>query len=461
MASRTRPVYQFGPFALHAAPRLLTREDVVVPLPSRAFELLLTLVQAAGQVVSKDDLLRRVWSESVVEESNLTQTIFLLRKALGDAVREHRFIVTVPKRGYCFVADVRVRAEEARGMLDAGPARELLGKRRPEQTEAYQLCLRGRHFWEKRTAPAMEKAIRCFQQAIEKDTRHARAYAGLADCYAVLSHCSRLPPTQTMPKARAAAMEALRIDDALAEAHASLALVQMLYDWDWRGAGEAFARALALDPDYATARHWHGMYLVAQGRFDAAIAEVERAQVLEPLSLAISTDLGLVLYLARRYEEAVAQYRNAIEFDPAFGDAQVGILMAYGEMGMYRQPISEFLRSPEMFGRGVAATLDAAYAESGVRGYWRAFLDLAEGPSSEVYSAPYVRARLYAAVGDRTRALEWLDRARVDRDGGLSLLGVDPGMDSLRREPAFAAILAEVGLPAMPSGAGSASAATE
>ena len=439
-----RLTYHFGPFALHAASRLLVRDGAVVPITSKAFETLLALVRRHGAVVSKDELLRQVWPNAVVEESNLTQTVFMLRRALGDNVREHRFIVTVPKQGYCFVAPVRERAET--GDVAAGVARGLLGRRPPGSTEAHQLCLKGRHFWEKRTAPAVEKAIRCFEQALEKDPRSATAYAGLADCYAILSQCSRLPPADTMPRARAAALEALRIDEGTAEAHASLGLVKMLYDWDWDGAEAAFHQALALDSGYATAHHWHGMLLAARGRVVEAIAALERAQQLAPLSVAINTDLGLVLYLARRYDEAVHQYRAAIDLDPTFTDAQTGILMAYGEMGMPLQPISAFMRAPEAISRDAAAALESAFARAGVRGYWRAFLDLADAPSSEVRCSPYVRARLCAAVGDVPGALQWLETARDVRDAGLSLLLVDPGLDTLRAEPRFRAVLDQVGL---------------
>jgi len=438
-------VYLFGPFALHAAKRLLLRNKEVVPLTSKTFETLLALVQNARSILGKDELLRRVWPDTVVEESNLTQTVFMLRKALGERVGEHRYVVTVPKRGYCFVAEVRELPEEGEGAAQ-GPARELLGKRYSENTEAYQLCLKGRHFWAKRTASALEKAIRYFQQAIEKEPQYARAYAGLADCYTILSHYSRLSPRQTLPKAKAAALRALEIDGTLVEAHASLAVVKMLYDWDWPGAEAEFHKALEPDHNYATAHHWYGMYLVARGQFDEAVAELERAQQLDPLSLAINTDLGLVLYLARRYAEAINQYRATMDLDPAFSDAQVGILMAYNEMGMYHQPISEFLRSPETFSREVATKLEAAYAQSGVKGFWQEYLELAEAPSSEVYSSPYVRARIYAEIGDRGRALQWLEKACEERDGGLSLLNVDPSMDSLRGEPGFAAILERIGL---------------
>jgi len=439
-------VYVFGPFALETARRLLLRNQEVVPLTSKAFETLLALVKNARTILGKDELLRSVWPDMVVEESNLTQTIFMLRKALGDTVRDHRYIVTVPKRGYGFVADVRELPEEGAGSSSVRPGRELVGTRYSGSAEAHQLCLKGRHFWAKRTGSAVEKAIRYFQQAIEKEPRYAKAYAGLADCYAILSHYSRLKPRQTLPKARAAAIRALEIDDALVEAHASLGVVKMLYDWDWRGAKAEFHAALERDPYYATAHHWYGMYLVARGRFEEAIAEVEHAQRLDPVSLAINTDLGLVLYLARRPDEAIKQYRAAMDLDPGFSDAQVGILMVYNDMGMYHQPISEFLRSPETFSREIAARLESAYLQSGAKGYWQAYLELSEAPASEVYVSPYVRARLYAEIGDKARALQWLKKACAERDGGLSLLKVDPGLDTLRSEPRFAAILKRVGL---------------
>lgn len=445
MTVAPRPVYEFGPFALHAASRLLMRHQELVPLTSKAFETLLALVQNAGRIMSKDELLRAVWSDAVVEEWNLTQTIFLLRKALGDTVRDHRYIVTVPKRGYGFVAEVRERIDEGRG-ASAEPRRDLPGPRRAESAAVYQLCLKGRHFWERRTAAGVQKAIRYFQQAIAKDPLSARAYTGLADCYAILSHCTRLSPRQTMPKARAAALEALRLDDTLGEAHSSLALVRMLYDWDWAGAESAFHTALDLNGAYATTHHWYGMYLVARGRFDEAVAELERAQELAPLSLAITTDLGLVLYLARRYEEAVSQYRTAIDLDAGFSEAQAGLLMACSEMGMYCEPISEFLRAPESLSRDAASRLEAAYEQSGARGYWQTYLDLAEAPSSEVHSSAYVRARIHAEVGDPDGALRWLEAACAEREGGLSLVKVDPGLDALRGLPAFTAIVERVGL---------------
>jgi DNA-binding winged helix-turn-helix (wHTH) protein/Tfp pilus assembly protein PilF len=441
-----KPVYLFGPFALHATKRLLLRDKQVVRLTSKAFETLLTLVQSAGDILGKDELLRRVWPEAVVEESNLTQTVFMLRKALGERIEDHRYIVTVPKKGYCFVADVRELPEGGEEARARGPARELLGKRYSENTEAHQLCLKGRHFWAKRTAIAVEKAIRCFQQALEKKPHYAKAYAGLADCYAILSHYSRLSPRQTMPKAKAAALRALEIDPSLVEAHTSLALVKMLFEWDWPGAEAEFHKALEPDYHYPTAHHWYGMYLVARGRFDEAILEVESALHLDPLSLAINTDLGLVLYLARRYDEAVHQYRATMDLEPEFSDARAGLLMASNEIGMFHQPISEFLRSPMAISREIATRLEDAYVQSGVKGYWRTYLAMAEAPGSDVRTSPYVLARLHAEIGDEREAFSWLKKAYDERDGGLSLLKVDPGLDSLRGAKRYAALLDRVGL---------------
>jgi tetratricopeptide (TPR) repeat protein len=353
--------------------------------------------------------------------------------------------VTVPKRGYSFVADVR-EVREGDEPASALEARAILGRRFPASAEAHDLCLKGRHFWAKRTAVAVEKAIRCFEQAIEREPAYAKAYAGLADCYAILSHYSRLPPRTTMPKAKAAAQRALQIDRTLVEAHTSLAVVRMLYDWDWPAAEAEFEKALRPGHSYPTAHHWYGMYLVARGRFDEGIAQVERAQQLDPLSLAINTDLGLVLYLARRYDEAVRQYQATMELEPHFSDARTGLLMAYNEMGMFHEPISEFLRPPETLSREAAARLEEAFVRSGVTGYWRAYLELSDAPGSEMWTSPYVKARLHAAVGDKSRALAWLGKAYQERDGGLSLLKVDPGLDSLRDLPRFRAILDRIGL---------------
>jgi DNA-binding winged helix-turn-helix (wHTH) protein len=441
-----KPVYLFGPFALQVSKRLLLRDDQAVTLTSRAFETLLALVQNAGSILGKDELLGRIWPDAVVLESNLTQTVFMLRKALGEKIKDHRYIVTVPKKGYCFVAEVRELPEGGEEARAKGPARELLGKRYSENTEVHQLCLKGRHFWAKRTASAMGKAIHCFQQALDRQPLCAKAYAGLADCYAILSHYSRLSPRQTMPKAKAAALRALEIDSALVEAHASLALVKMLFDWDWAGAGAEFQKALEPDHHYAPAHHWYGMYLVARGQFDEALLEVERALHLDPLSLAINTDLGLVLYLARRYDEAAHQYRATMDLEPEFLDARTGLLMASNQMGMFPQPISEFLRSPDALNREIATQLENAYVQSGVKGYWRTYLELAEAPGSEVRTSPYVRARLHAEIGAASEALRWLERACSERDGGLSLMKVDPGLDSLRGTDRFAAILERIGL---------------
>jgi DNA-binding winged helix-turn-helix (wHTH) protein len=444
MSKPAKPVYLFGPFVLNPTKRLLSCNKEVVPLTSKAFEVLHFLVQNSRTVLNKEEMLRQVWPDTIVEEANLAQTIFMLRKALGESPKEHRYIVTVPKRGYCFVADVREMPGHESAPLESALDKGLLSQRYPENTEAYQLCLKGRYFWEKRTGTALEKALNFFRQAIEKDPQYAKAYAGLADCYTILSHYSRLSPKQTLPKAKAAALKALEIDDTLVEAHASLAIVKMLFDWDWRGAEVEFLHAFKPGKNYATAHHWYGMYLAALGQFDRAIAEMERARELDPLSLAINTDLGLVLYLARRYDDAIQQYRSTMELDSSFPDAQVGILMAYNEMGMHYQPISEFLRSPQNFSRAVAAKLEDAYAQSGVRGYWRAYLDLAEDSSNEVHCSPYVMARIYAEIGEKNGALQCLKNAYEEHDGGLSLLRVDPSMDSLHGDPVFVDILERV-----------------
>ncbi len=198
-----------------------------------------------------------------------------------------------------------------------GEQQQRLTKRYTESTEAYQAYLRGRYHWNKYTREGLKKGTAYFQQAIDLDPGYALAYAGLADSYYRLSNLY-LPPREAMPKAKAAAMKALEIEEMLAEAHASLGLVRFWYEWDWQGAEREYKRAIELNPGYAIAPLWYGLQLMALGRFDDALAEMKRAQDLDPLSLVINTNLGGTLYRARRYDQAIEQCRRTLEIDSSF-----------------------------------------------------------------------------------------------------------------------------------------------
>lgn len=189
--------------------------------------------------------------------------------------------------------------------------------RSSEDTDAYELYLKGRYYWNRRTEQTLKRAVEYFQQAIDKDPGYALAYAGLADCYVVYNSYQVELPRESGPKAKAAATKALEIDNTLAEAHASLGMTRMSYEWDWAGAEREFQRAIELDPNYATAHHWYGICLGATGRGDEAIASLKRAQQLDPLSLIISADVGLELHFARRYDEAIDQVRRSLGATPS------------------------------------------------------------------------------------------------------------------------------------------------
>ena len=206
--------------------------------------------------------------------------------------------------------------------------------------EAYDLYLKGRYFWNKRSADGFERAAECFNQAIAKDPQYALAYAGLADTYALTSGYTLAPPAEFIPRARAAALKALQLDEQLAEAHVSLAVIAQNYDWDWQTAEKEYRRAIELDPNYATAHHWYAENLALQGRFDEAFSEMDRARKLDPLSLVVATDNGVFLYFSRQYERAIEQFRAVLDMEPGFSRAHM-VMSAYVEQGKFAEAIAD------------------------------------------------------------------------------------------------------------------------
>src|SRR5579863_253394 len=538
MPSLVNGLYEFGEFRLDAQRRTLQRGQELVALTPKAFDLLLQLIQSAGKTVTKDDLMKTVWPDSFVEESNLTQTIFMVRKALEET-SERRYILTVQGQGYRFlvpvkeaamqgpeietpapppdagdVADIQLQSQPQRAknwrsiviasavialtlivassiwlwlrrhgaaepsgkiMLavlpfenftgDAGQdyfsdglteemisqlgnldpahlgviartsvmhykhsqesisqigkdlgvqyviegsvrrdservritaqliqvkdqshlwareydrdlghllklqaeiAREVaneiefsLSGRRPIEAaqkaaapapgansyEAYDLYLKGRYFWNKRTAEGFQQAADYFQQAIDKDPNYGPAYAGLADTFTLMSTWYMGPQNELMPKARSAALRALERDESLAEAHASLALIKENYDYDWPEAEKEFRRAIQLNPQYATAHQWYAEALSWQARFGEAFAESEQARQLDPLSLIIASDYASILYDSRQYDSALKQCRSLLELDPNFGHALGLMIHPYFQLGRYDEAIELVNRS--------------------------------------------------------------------------------------------------------------------
>ncbi len=541
MSANGHKHYEFGSYRLDTQKRFLWRGEQAIALNPKAMDILLVLIERGGEVVSKAELMEAVWPNSFVEESNLNQNVFLLRKALGETAQDRNYVVTVPGKGYRFGADVQevagsngartfthaaaipsalpavqgVAVQEktaaisrrwllvaallvltsgvaylglrsrrippragtqriviavlpfvnltgdssqdyfsdglteemitqlggidpqhmgviARGsvmrfkggsqgveeigrelgvdyvlegsvrrdsqkvritaqliqikdqthlwtgeydrelsgllalqsaisqqiadqiQLTLGSAQSVKLAQRsqlaPAGYEAYDLYLKGRYFWAKRTPQGFERAIGYFQQAISKDPSYARAYVSLADSYVLISGYSLSPASEFMPKARAAAQRAIELDDSLAEAHTALALIAQDYDWNWDYAGKEYRRALQLDPNDATAHHWYAEHLALRGQFDQALSEIERARQLDPLSLIIGTDYGAILYFSRSYNQSIPRFRAVLEMEPNFPRAHM-LTFAYAQNGQIPEALADLENSAPNFRR--------------------------------------------------------------------------------------------------------------
>jgi TolB-like protein/DNA-binding winged helix-turn-helix (wHTH) protein/Tfp pilus assembly protein PilF len=627
MPEKTKRFFDFGRFRLDSVERVLLADSHPVALTPKAFETLLELLENSGHILEKDELLKRVWPDTFVEEGTLVQNISTLRKVLGESPDGTAYIETIPRRGYRFAGAVRktdfeprseenfppvpivtaqragrpgwivalaiiavslvtlflvreriwqrsdpapkkimlavlpfenlsgdpqqeyfstglteemitqlgdlepnrlgviartsamqykgakkdtrqigrelgvdyilegsVRREGDRVRITAqliqvkdqthlwardydrnlreilalqsdvasAIAREIKLKLSSEENarltgtsalnpEAYELYLKGRYFWNKRTEDGFAKAIRYFEQATALDPRYAQPYAGLADAYALLGSLpnAEIPRKEAMPKAKAAALKALQLDDSLAEAHTSLAFVMMHYEWDWPGSEKEFKRALELNPNYATAHQWYAVWLMSQGKQDAALEEERRAQEADPLSTIIKTDTAQLLVCAGRYDEALQQAQRALEIDPDFLLGHVYLGEAYTAKQDYQAAISEFQRVLATSKRDVWATSGIAwtYALAGQRRKSEAILrDMLHGAKNREDLALQL-ATVYAAQGEKDKAFAWLEKAYQRRDGGLILFNVVPEYQSLHLDLRFADLDRRIGLP--------------
>jgi TolB-like protein/DNA-binding winged helix-turn-helix (wHTH) protein/Flp pilus assembly protein TadD len=315
--------------------------------------------------------------------------------------------------------------------------------------EAYVSFLKGRYFWNKRTADSLKAALAYFNQAIEEDPKYAQAYSGLADTYALLGdwQYAVMTPKEALPKAKAAAIKALELDGALGEAHNSLAFCLDGFDWDLDSAGKEFRRAIELSPGYATAHHWYAWHLSLLGRYDEALAEMRKAENLDPLSLVINADLAELLVLARSYDESILQSRKTIEMDPNFGLAHNHLAQAYLQKHMNVEAVAELQKAVQLSGGSptTIANLARAYVASGKRSEAEKLLSDLKQRSSPGYSHASEIAVIYASLGDKDQAMNWLEKGYQERFNPGVLLR--PGFDPLRSDPRFEDLAHRIGLP--------------
>jgi len=325
-----------------------------------------------------------------------------------------------------------------------GSEKNAIAAQPTENTEAHEFYLKGRYFWNKRTGPDLRKAIDYFKQAIDKDPKYGLAYAGLADSYTLLSAYGAGSPQESFPSAKTAAQKALELDDTLAEAHTSLGQILLFYDLDLVGSSKEFERAIALNPNYATAHHWYGVGPpLAVGEFDRAIAELRRAQQLDPLSLIINADLGVAFTTARRYDEAITQLRKTIEMDPRFYYAHWNLGVALELKGELREALAEYKKAAELDDDPIVLGLIAhAYAKLGERDQALKLLAELQQVAAHRYVPFSTFAGVYMALGEKDKAIDYLERAYRDR--ALSNIKVDPMLDPLRGDPRFEALVAKI-----------------
>jgi TolB-like protein/Tfp pilus assembly protein PilF len=314
--------------------------------------------------------------------------------------------------------------------------------------EAYQLYLKGKFYWNKRTGESLKQAAELYRQAIEKDPNYALAYSGLAETFVLFSSYDVAPANDSMPQAKAAALRALAIDDSLAEAHTALGFYLSNYEWDRDGSEKEYRRAIELKPNYATAHHWLGADLSNVKRFDDGLVELRRAEELDPLSPIIGTNLGDALVFARKYDEAIAQYKRTLVRNPNFGYAHRALGWAYGSNGMYPEAIAETRTTIE---------LDHASAGKGYLGLWLAksgkrdeavkLLGELKQESTRNYVQSYTFALIYIGLGDKEEALNWLEKQMSGRSETANTYAVAPELDGLRSEPRFKEMLKRMNLP--------------
>ena len=316
--------------------------------------------------------------------------------------------------------------------------------------EAYEAYLKGRYYWNRRDAESLQQSVTYFERALAADGQYAPAYAGLADAYTLLGSVGgALPPGEAMAKARQAAQSALALDDSLGEAHTSLAMVQFWHDWQWSDAEASFRRAIALNPSYPTAHHWFAIYLSAMGRHDEAMAEMDQASRLDPVSPIIQASRGWVLYQRRQFDRSLEECRRTLALEPTFLRAYNYIGMNYLQKRMPTEALRALQEADRLAGPSAVARgeLAQAYVAAGRRREATAILDGLLEPGAYPYVASADIATIYIALGDRDRAFAWLEKAYQERSFAMVYLKVHPAYDPIRADPRFVDLLARLRFP--------------
>jgi len=455
-------VYRFDTFVADLSSRTLFNNGERLLLTPKAFDTLAVLLERAGEIVDKQTLMESVWPDAHVEEGNLSQNIFVLRKLLGDNAREHRFIATVPGRGYCFVGKLHSDGDQPATNLPSaallppderrrGPspwhvvtlgiivllavsgslalARFAATRGLPppppghsQDRAAYDAYLKGRYFWNKRTMPDFIRSVDFLNEAVRRDPKYALAYAGLADSYAMMNRVN---------EARVAARQALDLDPNLAGPHATLGCMALFGEWNWAEAGRELRAAVALDSSYASAHHWYAYYQALTGHPDQALEEIQLAAELDPISLIIATDRGHILYFGRHFDAAIEQFHRVLEMDQGFVMAHWHLAETLQMLGRWEDASDEFRLT------GMPALQSFADALINRRPAAERLRKLSP-PNSATHA--YYLAQTLAAVGARDDAIAELELAQSRHEPEFMFVAVDPVFDTLKIDPKFQAL---------------------
>lgn len=326
-----------------------------------------------------------------------------------------------------------------------GEQQQRVSAQHTNSTEAYQQYIKGRFYWNKRTADGFQKAVQYFHAAVEKDPDYALAYSGLADVYSLLGDYGIEPGKESGPKAKAAALKALEIDDQLAEGHCSLGNVLSLVEWNFPKAEPEFKRAIELNPNYATAYQWYSNSLCSRGQFEHGMTMIRRAQELDPLSLIITENVGWQLYSGEKYDDAILQFQKTLELDPTFVPAIRDMGLTYLQMKKYPEAEKQFHRVMQLKNPDGKVGLTMLYALSGKKDQAHTLLDELLKSASKTYLPPCFIAQIYSVLNERDQAFLWLEKAREVRDTNIVNLTTDPLYRNLRSDPRFQELKTRIG----------------
>ena len=442
--------FHFDEFTLDVRERRLLRGTEAVRLPPKAYDVLVALVQQRGHLVTKDELLKRLWPGTFVEEGSLNVCVSALRKALGEDARRPTYIETVARSGYRFIAAVRCDPAGEKAFAPSARARPV---------ELYELVGRGRSHLLSDSFLELPAAVDAFRSAVEIDPTYAPAHAGLARARCVLAASHAVPHQEAFAEAKASALRALAMDSASADAQVALGTVLFLSEWDWTAAERSLQRALEINPDHTEALLQYGSLQEALGRLDDGLRCKQQALARDPRSPGVLVQIAISYWHQRKYDDALVWAQRAIDVNPKHAQACQFMSYVYLKIGDIDRFAALAVRMSIEFGlpeewvavmRQVTAAAQQVYATAGLSGLNRFWVEQIPNPQLDfdvLLKMPFFRARIYGAAGRLDEAFDCLDQAVAQRDPALVHLAVAPDWDGLRDDPRFDDRLKKMGLP--------------